>query len=113
MRYRCADAAGGTYFFIGNLTEWRSDILVRHIDDLRAAIKKVKDAHPFTILAMVVLPEYLHTIWCLPLGDTDYPLCWSLIKTEFSLRLAKGEHILASRRAEVKCWASFHSAQPS
>ena len=73
----------------------------------------MKDAHPFAILAMVVFPEYLHTIWCLPLGDADYPLCWSLINAGFSQRLAKGEHIRASRRAEVKCWASFHSAQPS
>ena len=62
MCYRCADAAGGTYFFIGNLTEWRSDILVRHIDDLHAVIKKVKDAYPFAILAMVVRPEHLHAM---------------------------------------------------
>ncbi len=66
MRYRRADAAGGTYFFTVNLAERRSDLLVRHIDDLRAAMKTVKDAHPFAILAMVVLPEHLHAIWRLP-----------------------------------------------
>ena len=57
MRYRRADAAGGTYFFTMNLAEWRLDVLMRHIDDLRAAMKTVKDAHPFAILEMVVLPE--------------------------------------------------------
>ena len=66
MRYRRADAAGGTYFFTVNLAERRSDLLVRHIDDLRATMKTVKDAHSFDILVMVVLSEHLHTIWRLP-----------------------------------------------
>lgn len=42
MRYRRAYAEGGTYFFTVNLTERRFDLLVRHIDDLRAAMKGVK-----------------------------------------------------------------------
>ena len=100
MRYRRADAAGGTYFFTVNLAERRSDLLVRHIDDLRAAMKAVKDAHPFAILAMMVLPEHLHAIWRLPPGDADYPMRWSLIKAGFSRRLAKDEHIRASRQAK-------------
>ncbi|MEQ1743552.1 MAG: hypothetical protein ABL869_13760 [Candidatus Nitrotoga sp.] len=57
MRYRCADAEGGSYFFTVNRAERRSDLLVRHIDDLRVAMKSVKNAHPFAILAVVVLPE--------------------------------------------------------
>ena len=66
-----------------------SDVLARHIDESRAAIKTVKTAHPFAILAMVVLPEHLHAIWRLPPGDVDYPLRWSLIKAGFSRRLAE------------------------
>ena|GEM_PF-4690521 len=54
--------------------------LVRDIDDLRAPMKTVKNAHPFAILAMVVLSEHLHAIWRLSSGDADYPLRWSLIK---------------------------------
>jgi len=42
MRYRRANAAEGTYFFTVNLAEQRSDLLVRHIDDLRAVMKTVK-----------------------------------------------------------------------
>lgn len=38
MGYRCADAAGDTYFFIVNLAVRRSDILVLRIDDVRAAM---------------------------------------------------------------------------
>lgn len=40
MRYRRADALGGTYFFTVNRAERRSDVLVRHIDDLYAAMKR-------------------------------------------------------------------------
>ncbi len=100
MRYRRADAAGGTYFFTVNLAERRSDTLVRHIDDLRIAINTVKEKHPFSILAMVVLPEHLHALWRLPPGDADYPLRWSLIKSGFSRRLAKGERVSASRQVK-------------
>ncbi|MEQ1742399.1 MAG: hypothetical protein ABL869_07890 [Candidatus Nitrotoga sp.] len=70
-----------------NLAERRSDLLVRHIDDLRATKKTVNDAHPFAILTMVVLPEHLHAIWRLPPGDVDYPLRWSLIKSGMRLIL--------------------------
>ena len=89
MRYQRANAVGRTYFFTVNLVAPRSDLLVRYIDDLRAAMKTVKDAHPFAILAMVVPPEHLHAIWRLPPGDADYPLRWLLIKAGFSRRLAK------------------------
>jgi len=73
---------------------------VWHIDDLGAAIKKVNNAHHFAILAIVVLVEHLHAIWSLSPGDADYPLCWSLIKAEFSRQLAKGEHIRVSHQVK-------------
>ena len=59
-----------------------------------------KAAHPFAILAMVVLPEHLHAVWRLPPDDADHPLRWSLIKAGFFRRLAKGEYIPASRQAK-------------
>ena len=49
MRYQCADPAGGTTFFIVNLAERRSDLLVQHIDDLGATMKTVKVVQPFAI----------------------------------------------------------------
>jgi putative transposase len=45
--------------------------VVRHIDDLFATMKTVKDAHQFDILVMMVLPEHLHAIWRLPSGDAN------------------------------------------
>ncbi len=75
MQYRRAKVDGGTYFFTVNLAEQLTDRLVRHIEELRRAMRTVKEAHPFVLLAMVVLPEHLHAIWRLPLGDDDYPSC--------------------------------------
>jgi putative transposase len=39
---------------------------------------------PFTINALVVLPDHLHSIWTLPPGDTAYPTRWGWIKKEFT-----------------------------
>ena len=73
MRYRPADVAGGTYFFTVNLAERNRTLLVEHADVLRAVIQKVKAMHPFHIDAMVILPDHLHALWTLPMGDSDYP----------------------------------------
>jgi putative transposase len=81
MRYRRADLAGGTYFFTVNPAKRLSDLLVRHIDDLHAAMETVNGTHPLASLTVVALPEHLHAIWRLPPGDTDCPLRWSLIKS--------------------------------
>jgi putative transposase len=98
MQYRRSGTAGGSYFFTVSLAERNSDVLVRNIDVLRAVLGHVKNAHPFAVVAMVVLPEHLHAIWRLPPGDANYPMRWSLIKAGFSRRLNKGESIGASRK---------------
>lgn len=100
MRYRRADAAGGTYFFTVNLVDRRSDTLVRHMAELRTAMRTVISTHPFAITAMVVLPEHLHAIWRLPKDDVGYPTRWALIKAGFSRQLPKDELISASRRTK-------------
>jgi putative transposase len=35
---------------------------------------------PFTIEAWVLLPDHLHTIWTLPVGDANYQARWAIIK---------------------------------
>ena len=100
MRYRRATTPGGTYFFTVNLADRQADTLVRHIADLRDVMDKVKAAHPFSVLAMVVLPEHLHTIWRLPPDDADYPMRWSLFKAGFSRRLENNERVRPSRAAK-------------
>ncbi|WP_211252276.1 REP-associated tyrosine transposase [Marinobacterium jannaschii] len=97
MRYRRSTQAGACYFFTVNLADRRQDLLVRHIDLLRTTLRQVKQRHPFKIEAMVVLPDHLHSIWCLPSEDADYARRWRLIKAAFSRELPNEEHISARR----------------
>ena len=61
--YRRARAAGGTYFFTV-VTYRRQNIFVDEfaINELRNAIKWVKQKHPFQIDACVVMPDHLHAV---------------------------------------------------
>ena len=97
MRYRRADVPGGTYFFTVALADRKDDLLVREIVKLRAAVRIVKQRHPFEIVAMVVMPDHLHALWRLPSDDADYPMRWSLVKSAFSHSLPKTERIRHSR----------------
>jgi putative transposase len=81
-----------------NLADRSSRLLTDRIDLLRNSIHKAMQAHPFDIVAMVVLPDHLHAVWKMPDGDNDYPLRWSLIKAGFSRALEKTEHISKARR---------------
>jgi putative transposase len=48
----------------------------------------VASDHPFSLDAVVILPEHLHCVWTLPTGDPDFATRWRLIKTEFSKKIA-------------------------
>ena len=93
MDYRRAYVEGGCYFFTVTLANRKSDLLIQHIGNLRAAFKYVKERHPFTINAMVVLPDHLHCIWTLPEGKKKKEKRWALIKIYFSKTLPKTERI--------------------
>jgi putative transposase len=97
MRYLRSDVAGATYFFTVNLLNRKQSFLTDHISLLRQCIRTVKQRHPFTIDAMVILPEHLHALWTLPDGDADYPKRWMLIKAAFSRSLPNTEDIKQSR----------------
>ena len=97
MRYKRANIEGGTYFFTLTLADRTQSILVEHIDLLRSSFRSVKERHPFTIDAIVIMPEHLHTIWTLPEGDKNFPTRWTLIKAGFSRTLPKTEVISESR----------------
>jgi putative transposase len=78
--YRRSYIPGGTWFFTVNLQNRQSDLLIRHIDQLRAVTAAIKRKKPFLINAWVILPEHMHAIWTLPQGDTDYSGRWRDIK---------------------------------
>ncbi len=98
--YRRNFIPGASYFFTVNLEDRRQRLLTDHIELLRSAFQDARVRHPFTIDAMVVLPDHLHAIWTLPEGDQDFPNRWRLIKSSFSRGLARSEPVSASRKAK-------------
>src|SRR6185437_13050313 len=99
VRYRRNFISGGSFFFTVNLAERRLRLLTENVDALRAAFRDTRASHPFTIEAIVVLPDHLHAIWTLPEGDSDFATRWRLIKSGFSRDLPKNERISDSRGA--------------
>lgn len=96
--YRRAFFPGGCWFFTVNLLERRETLLVDHIEALREAIFATRQKYPFTIDAIVVLPDHLHAVWTLPPDDADFSIRWRLIKMRFAKGLPKQERLSAVRR---------------
>lgn len=104
---------GGTYFFT-LVTDQRRRFLTGEIarSCLRNAFKRVRARYPFNIVAIVLLPDHLHTVWELPRNDSDYATRWRQIKTTFTrsylkhLPLAQREPRSVSRqkRDEQAVW---------
>ena len=85
MQYRRAKSPASSYFFT-LVTHNRRSILCQteNIDLLRDSFRRVKKRHPFTIDAIVILPDHLHCVWTLPPDDADFSTRWRLIKSWFS-----------------------------
>ena len=81
---------GATIFFTVALGERGSDLLVREVGRLRAAVQATRAERPFAIEAWVVLPVHLHCVWTLPEGDADFSTRWGAIKGRFSRGLRAG-----------------------
>jgi len=96
--YTRAYINGGTFFFTVTLLERKRRLLIDHIEPLREAFRNVRANRPFTIDAIVVLPDHLHCIWTMPMDDADYSTRWRLIKTRFSRSVPTGERLSARRR---------------
>ena len=82
-------------------------LLIKNIGALRTAFQMVKKDRPFTIDAIVVLPDHIHCVWTLPDDDNDYSSRWRLIKGNFSRMLpAVNESLSPSRakRSERAVW---------
>jgi putative transposase len=88
VQYRRNFVAGGTYFFTVTLKNRHTSTLTTHIDDLTDAFRKTRETHPFTTIAMVVMPDHIHAIWKLPVGDALYSQRWRMIKSRFTQSLA-------------------------
>jgi putative transposase len=71
-------------------------VLVDRVSALRMAFRIARHERPFTIEAIVILPDHLHAIWTLPSGDSDFSGRWKRIKAYFTHRLIAAD-------VQVKC----------
>ncbi len=104
--YRRNYIPGGSYFFTVNLLNRKQTLLTDHIDELRESFRTVKKELPFTIDAIVILPEHLHCIWTLPESSADYSKRWQRIKSLFT-RMVNIESAVSksrTRKGEKGVW---------
>ena len=105
VRYRRNFVPGGTYFFTATLEDRRSFALVDHVEKLRSAFRVTRGEKPFTIDAVVILPDHLHIIMTLPDADSDFSGRWRRVKGLFTHQLvASGAAISRNRRGEFALW---------
>ena len=90
--WRRAIIPGGTFFFTV-VTDGRRPLFnsaaARTV--LGNVMRECQTTNPFEVMAVVLLPDHLHTIWNMPSGDANYSARWQWIKTQFTQRwLAAG-----------------------
>ena len=89
VRYRRNFVPGGTYFFTVTLADRTSSAIVHHLGALRIAFRIARHERPFTIEAIVILPEH-----CMPSGR-----CRRLVAAGVPVkRHRNGEYALWQRR---------------
>ena len=102
--YRRARLPGGAYFFTVVAYERRPLFQeAANVALLRQAFAWTKARRPFSIDAIVVLPDHLHSVWRLPEGDADYSGRWRAIKQFVSREIdaplsSRGEKLVWQRR---------------
>ncbi len=78
---------GGSFFFTA-VTHQRKRVFSDDatVDILRNLVQEVRQRLPFSVDAWVVLPNHIHAVWTLPVGDADFSKRWGLIKATFTKR---------------------------
>ncbi|PWJ16995.1 REP-associated tyrosine transposase [Jannaschia seohaensis] len=80
---------GATIFVTACLSDWESDLLLRHVGLLREAVRRSRADRPFAIEAWVTLPDHSHAVWRLPEGDADFSTRMAAIKARFTQGLGR------------------------
>ena len=102
--YRRWYVPGGTFFFT-LVTHHRRPILCADIARrcLREAIEVVRADSPVEWVAIVLLPDHLHSVWTLPPRDAAYSIRWKRIKEMFTrLYLAGGGKEVAPNLSRLR-----------
>ncbi len=100
-QYKRCYQAGGNYFFT-LVTYQRRPLFSNpeNVKHFKVAINKVKKNHPFSLNAIVILPDHLHCLWKLPENDHDFSTRWRLIKRFFSMEIKTS----SNQRKEKEVW---------
>jgi putative transposase len=107
VRYRRNFVPGGIYFFTVTLADRSASTLVDYVASLRSAFRTTRKERPFTIDAIVILPDHLHVVMTLPPGDFDFSGRWQRIKSRFTRTVvAGGAMFRRSRKGEYALWQS-------
>ncbi|MCP1844884.1 putative transposase [Bradyrhizobium sp. USDA 4524] len=105
VQYRRNFIPGGTFFFTVTLEDRTSSLLVEQGGLLRDAFRAARAKKPFTLDAIVILPDHLHTVMTLPPGDSDFPDRWRQIKSYFTRAVvAAGVPLSVNHRGEYPLW---------
>ncbi|MEO2018370.1 MAG: transposase [Fuerstiella sp.] len=109
--YRRWKISGGTFFFTivtHNRKRLFDSDTARQF--LRESFYEVTSRHPFAIPAIVLLPDHLHMLMCLPARDAEFSVRIRQIKTLFTKRWAQVEDTKRQRsmsrqsRGEHNVW---------
>lgn len=105
MQYRRDKTHSATYFF--TVVRYRRMPFLKSpaaIDALREAFRNEMTRRPFSIDAIVILPDHIHTIWTLPPDDANYSMRWRNVKRAFTTIISPEQlpAIFDSRRKKHK-----------
>ncbi|WP_231575841.1 REP-associated tyrosine transposase [Pseudorhodobacter ferrugineus] len=104
-QYTRPHIAGAAVFFTVAVAARGTDVLTTHIEALRAAVRDTRAERPFGVAAWVVLPDHMHCVWQLPMGDSDYSVRMGAIKARFSMALeARNQRASRILRREKGIW---------
>lgn len=105
VAYRRARVPGGCYFFTLTLKDRRKALLVEYIAALREALRAMLQCYPCQLPAVVILPDHLHLMIQLPVGDADFSSRIRLFKRSFvRLLIERGESVSFNGRGEADVW---------
>jgi putative transposase len=87
------------------VTDRQSRALVENIDLLRRAFRAAHHERPFSVDAVVVLPDHLHILMMVPPADANFPARWKRFKSLFTrLMVERGDAGLRNRGGEYALW---------
>jgi putative transposase len=109
MQYRRNYCKGATYFFTV-VTFARQPLFncPETVAHLREAFQREKLRRPFTIDAIVIIPDHIHAVLTMPVEDANYSIRWRNIKSAVTAKIAEQNrpivHASRERKHEQAIW---------